>query len=98
MPILSLLPLALAAAPLPEPRASWVGRSTLAADAEGRWIPFDLPPGNQIRFTMAVDGRPVTAILDTGVSYSVLARRFAEAAEVAERSTWIGSTSTAASG
>lgn len=79
MPILSLLPLALAAAPLPEPRASWVGRSTLAADAEGRWIPFDLTPGNQIRFTMAVDGRPVTAILDTGVSYSVLARRFAEA-------------------
>ncbi|WP_238303085.1 retropepsin-like aspartic protease [Sphingomonas phyllosphaerae] len=79
MPILSLLPLALAAAPLPEPRAAWVGRSTLAADAEGRWIPFDLTPGNQIRFTMAVDGRPVTAILDTGVSYSVLARRFAEA-------------------
>ncbi|WP_341208520.1 aspartyl protease family protein [uncultured Sphingomonas sp.] len=79
MPLLSLLAVALAAAPLPEPRAAWVGRSTLAPDAEGRWIPFDLTPGNQIRFTMAVDGRPVTAILDTGVSYSVLARRFAEA-------------------
>ncbi len=79
MPILSLLPLALLAAPLPEPRAAWVGRSTLAPDAEGRWIPFDLTPGNQIRFTMSVDGRPVTAILDTGVSYSVLARRYADA-------------------
>jgi hypothetical protein len=62
-----------------------VGRSTLAADAEARWIPFDLTPGNQIRFTMAVDGRPVTAILDTGVSYSVLARRYATAHRLAVR-------------
>lgn len=87
MPILSLVSAALAptlvaaltAAALPEPRAAWVGQSTLAADAEGRWVPFDITPGNQIRFTMAIDGRPVTAILDTGVSYSVLARRYAEA-------------------
>lgn len=78
MPILPLLAaLAVAATPLPEPRAAWVGRSTLAPDAETRWIPFDLTPGNQIRFTMALEGRPVTAILDTGVSYSVLARRYA---------------------
>ncbi|MDR6788397.1 hypothetical protein J2Y58_001755 [Sphingomonas sp. BE138] len=85
MPLPSLLPLALLAAPLPEPRAAWVGRTTLAPDAEARWIPFDLTPGNQIRFTMAVDGRPVTAILDTGVSYSVLARRYADANRLAVR-------------
>ena len=46
----------------------------LAADAEARWIPFDLTPGNQIRFKMQFDGRDVTAILDTGVSYTLLAK------------------------
>jgi len=46
----------------------------LAADAEARWIPFDLTPGNQIRFKMQLDGRDVTAILDTGVSYTLLAK------------------------
>ncbi len=46
----------------------------LAADAEARWVPFDLTPGNQIRFTMQLDGRDVTAILDTGVSYTLLAK------------------------
>jgi hypothetical protein len=46
----------------------------LAADAETRWIPFDLTPGNQIRFKMQLDGRDVTAILDTGVSYTLLAK------------------------
>ncbi|MCP8889434.1 hypothetical protein [Sphingomonas faeni] len=46
----------------------------LATDAEARWIPFDLTPGNQIRFTMQIDGRDVTAILDTGVSYTLLAK------------------------
>lgn len=85
MPLLSVLPLALLAAPLPEPRADWAGRSALADDAERRWIPFDLTPGNQIRFTMSVDGRPVTAILDTGVSYSVLAQRYADAHGLAVR-------------
>ena len=51
------------------------GIVTLASDAETRWVPFDLTPGNQIRFQMSVDGKPVTAILDTGVSYSVIARQ-----------------------
>jgi len=51
------------------------GVAALAPDAEDRWVPFDLTPGNQIRFGMMVDGRALTAILDTGVSYSVLARR-----------------------
>ncbi|SEM47206.1 hypothetical protein SAMN05192583_0325 [Sphingomonas gellani] len=50
------------------------GTATLTPDTEARWVPFDLTPGNQIRFTMTLDGRPVTAILDTGVSYSVLGR------------------------
>lgn len=50
----------------------------LSADSEDRWVPFDLTPGNQIRFTMELDGRAVTAILDTGVSMSVLAQRYAE--------------------
>lgn len=62
-----------------------VGSATLARDAETRWVPFELTPGNQLRFTMTVDGRPATAILDTGVSYSVLSRRFAERAALKVR-------------
>lgn len=58
---------------------------TLAPDAAARWVPFDLTPGNQIRFVMALDGRPVTAILDTGVSYSVLAQRYAVTHRLAVR-------------
>lgn len=58
----------------------------LAPDAEARWVPFTLTPGNQIRFTMALNGRPITAVLDTGVSYSVLARRYADAAKIATAS------------
>jgi hypothetical protein len=79
-----LLPL-LAAAALALPAAQPTGTATLAQDAEERWIPFDLTPGNQLRFTMAVDGRPATAILDTGVSYSVLSRRFADTAALKVR-------------
>ncbi len=56
------------------PTARAPGSGTLAADAEARWVPFDLTPGNQIRFRMQLDGRDVTAILDTGVSYTLLAR------------------------
>lgn len=54
-----------------------MAQSTLAPDAEARWVPFDLTPGNQIRFAMTVDGKSVVAVLDTGVSYSVVARRSA---------------------
>ncbi len=79
----SLIALALAgAAPAPPPDA---GRSVLASDAETRWVPFELTPGNQIRFTMTVDGRAVSALLDTGVSYSVMARRFVTAHRLATR-------------
>jgi hypothetical protein len=79
-----LFPL-LAAAALALPAAQPTGTATLARDAEERWVAFDLTPGNQLRFTMQVDGRPVTAILDTGVSYSVLTRRFAEEAALKVR-------------
>lgn len=81
-----LLPLLVATAtPLALPAAQPVGSATLARDAETRWVPFELTPGNQLRFTMTVDGRPATAILDTGVSYSVLSRRFAERAALKVR-------------
>ncbi|WP_298093115.1 hypothetical protein [uncultured Sphingomonas sp.] len=50
------------------------GVSRLSDDTENRWVPFTLTPGNQIRFTMTLDGRSVSAILDTGVSFTVLAR------------------------
>ncbi|WP_230481969.1 aspartyl protease family protein [Sphingomonas sp. Leaf21] len=50
------------------------GVTTLAPDAEARWIPFQLTPGNQIRFTMTIDGRSLTAILDTGVSFTLLSQ------------------------
>lgn len=60
-------------------------RAALASDAEARWVPFDLTPGNQIRFTMTLDGAPVTAILDTGVSYSVVSKRYVAANRLAIR-------------
>ena len=85
-PILLLLlagaPAALAAPPALPPASRAPGVMRLAPEAEARWVPFDLTPGNQIRFEMTVDGRTLTAILDTGVSYSVLARRYAEAAKL----------------
>jgi len=56
------------------PAARDPGVARLADDTETRWVPFDLTPGNQIRFAMQLDGRSVTAILDTGVSYTLLAK------------------------
>lgn len=53
---------------------------TLAPDAEARWVTFDLTPGNQISFRMSVNGRPATAVLDTGVSFTVASSEFARAA------------------
>ena len=51
----------------------------LAPDTEARWVPFELTAGNQIRFTMQAGGREATAVLDTGISETVVARPFAEA-------------------
>lgn len=59
--------------------------ATLAPDAEARWVAFDLTPGNQIRFIAHIDGRAVVAILDTGVSHTVVAERWAIAQKLAVR-------------
>ena len=74
MRILALAALLLLAdAPIPVASRD-PGVVRLAADAQGRWVDFTLTPGNQIRFAMTVNGRPVSAILDTGVSFSLLSR------------------------
>ena len=59
------------------PIAEQTIQTWLADDSEARWVPFTLTGGNQIRFIAAVDGRPVGAILDTGVSDSAMSRRLA---------------------
>ncbi len=69
----------------------------LSADAEARWVDFELTPGNQIRFQMLLNGKPATAMLDTGVSYSVVSKAFAaraglKAAAVASQADAIGGT------
>lgn len=48
---------------------------TLAPQAEARWIDFASDAANHILFRARIDGREVVALLDTGVSHSVLARR-----------------------
>lgn len=75
--ILAATPLGAAMAPPLLPASP--ERLILARDAETQWVPFELTPGNQIKFAMAIDGRPITAILDTGVTISVLSHRFATA-------------------
>lgn len=65
--------MAMASAPLAAPE-----RIALSPDAETQWVPFDLTPGNQIRFAMRIDGHSADAILDTGVSVSVLSRRWTD--------------------
>ncbi|WP_294287892.1 aspartyl protease family protein [uncultured Sphingomonas sp.] len=50
---------------------------TLTADSETRWVPFDLTPGNQIAFRMTINGRGATAVLDTGVNFTLAASAFA---------------------
>lgn len=63
------------------------GAIGLSSDSEARWIPYTLTPGNQIRFTAELDGQPVSAILDTGASVTVLSRDEARRSgrKVAER-------------
>ena len=77
LPLAVLLPAPLAASMAPEPLAPMPDRMVLALDAEAQWVPFELTPGNQIRFRMTIDGRAATAILDTGFSQSVISRRWA---------------------
>lgn len=52
----------------------------LTADSETRWVPFELTPGNQIRFRTLLNGRWIDAILDTGVTDTAVSARFARAA------------------
>ncbi|RYE04550.1 MAG: hypothetical protein EOP61_00080 [Sphingomonadales bacterium] len=49
----------------------------LAPDSEARWVPFELTASNQIRFTMQAGGREAKAVLDTGISITVVSRGFA---------------------
>lgn len=46
----------------------------LAPDAEAHWVSFTAGAGNQIRFTALLNGNPVRAILDTGISNTLLSR------------------------
>jgi len=71
--LLCLAPVAVASTAHPDAPTA----ITLSPDSESRWIPFELTPGNQVRFAVTLDGHALTAILDTGVSHSVLSRRSA---------------------
>ncbi len=68
--------------PPPPPPPPSTAVSTLAADSENQWVPFDLTPGNQVRFTIQINGQRAVAVLDTGVSGSVLSRSFAAASRL----------------
>ncbi len=78
-PMTLLLALLALVAPVDRVRAA-PPVSTLASDSEARWVPFELTPGNQIRFRTVLNGRMVDAILDTGVTDSAVSARFARAA------------------
>jgi len=54
--------------------------STLAPDAEARWVDFRLTPNNHILFNLTLDGKPATAILDTGMTDTMVSERFAASA------------------
>ncbi|MFV0624447.1 aspartyl protease family protein [Sphingomonas sp. ac-8] len=61
-------------APARPPRAP---TETLAKNSAERWVPFELTPANHLRFAMRIAGRPASALLDTGVSHSILDSGFA---------------------
>ncbi|HWU95330.1 MAG TPA: hypothetical protein VN029_07015, partial [Sphingomonas sp.] len=72
-----LLPLAFAASPVSAPAGEPKDGITLAPDSEARWIAFDLTPSNQIRFEAVLNGRPVRAVLDTGLTNTLATQDFA---------------------
>lgn len=72
---------AFAPAPMVAPGAT-PALKMLLPDSAARWVPFTLTPGNQIRFTAMLNGKPVNAILDTGLSYSVLSRAYVAKADI----------------
>lgn len=81
LPLVALLAaLALPAAarqPRPTAPATLSPAPTLSADSDTQWVPFELTPGNQIAFRMRVNGRTATAVLDTGVNFTLAATAFA---------------------
>lgn len=54
--------------------------TTLASDTEARWVDFQLTPYNQLRFPIELDGHSAWAILDTGLSDTIVTSRFARTA------------------
>ncbi len=88
--ILVLLLCLLPSAPL----AAAAQEIALAPDSEDRWIAFELTEHNQIRFTMTFAGRPATALLDTGLSDTLVSEPLAARAglrgSVEERATAVG--------
>lgn len=78
-----LLPLAIAASPVSTPIEEAKDGITLAPDSEARWIAFDLTPSNQIRFEAVLNGRPVRAVLDTGLTNTLATQDFATRARLA---------------
>jgi predicted aspartyl protease len=79
---LALLAAALAVSPVPAAQAPRTAVETLAKDSAERWVPFELTPANHIRFAMKIDGRPASALLDTGVTHSILDTGFARTARL----------------
>lgn len=59
--------------------------ATLAPDAEARWVPFELTSNNHIKFSLTIGGRPATAILDTGMTDTMVSERFAATAGIRPR-------------
>ncbi len=78
--LLSLLAVpAFAQKPVPAPMLG------LTTDTEARWVAFELTPQDQIRFTLELDGRPVTAMLDTAVSVTTISRAYASRTKLRTR-------------
>lgn len=73
-----LLPALIAA----QPQAS----TRLSPDTEARWVPFELTGGNQLRFAIEVNGKPASAILDSGVTDSFVTADFASRVGLKARS------------
>jgi predicted aspartyl protease len=79
---LALFAAALAVSPLAASQAPRSAVETLARDSAERWVPFQLTPANHIRFAMKIEGRPASALLDTGVSHSIVSTAFARTARL----------------
>ncbi|MAW98164.1 MAG: hypothetical protein CMN72_00655 [Sphingomonas sp.] len=52
----------------------------LSKDSASRWVPFTLTDAGQIRVSARINGRRAVAIIDTGVSISLVSRDFARKA------------------